>query len=41
MKFFNEFEIIGGIFPNLIAFAFSLGVSGYFAATGKMAEMFG
>ena len=30
----GEAQIIGGIVPNLIAF-------GYFASTGKMAEMFG
>ncbi len=38
---FGEAQIIGGIFPNLIAFGFFLGVIGYFAITGKMAEMFG
>ena len=41
MGFFDEFEIIGGIFPNLIAFSLFLGENGYFALTGKMAEMFG
>tara|TARA_B100001175_G_C19220530_1_gene500341 strand:- start:118 stop:258 length:141 start_codon:yes stop_codon:yes gene_type:complete len=34
-------QIIGGIVPNLIAFGLFLGAIGYFAATGKMAEMFG
>ena len=41
MEFFDEFEIIGGIVPNLIAFGLFLGEIGYFALTGKMAEMFG
>ena len=41
MEFFDEFEIIGGIVPNLIAFSLFLGAFGYFALTGKMAEMFG
>ena len=41
MEFFDEFEIIGGIVPNLIAFSLFLGAIGYFALTGKMAEMFG
>ena len=34
-------QIIGGIVPNLIAFVLFLGAIGYFALTGKMAEMFG
>ena len=34
-------QIIGGIVPNLIAFGLFLGAIGYFALTGKMAEMFG
>ena len=34
-------QLIGGIVPNLIAFGLFLGAIGYFAATGKMAEMFG
>ena len=33
-------QIIGGIVPNLIAFGLFLGAIGYFASTGKMAEMF-
>ena len=38
---FEEAQIIGGIVPNLIAFSLFLGSIGYFALTGKMAEMFG
>ena len=38
---FGEAQIIGGIVPNLIAFSLFLGAIGYFASTGKMAEMFG
>ena len=34
-------QIIGGIVPNLIAFSLFLVAIGYFALTGKMAEMFG
>ena len=34
-------QIIGGIVPNLIALSLFLGAIGYFALTGKMAEMFG
>ena len=41
MEFFDKFEIIGGIVPNLIAFGLFLGAIGYFASTGKIAEMFG
>ena len=41
MEFFDEFEIIGGIVPNLIAFSLFHGAIGYYALTGKMAEMFG
>ncbi len=37
---FGEAQIIGGIVPNLIAFGLFLGAIGYFALTGKMAEMF-
>ena len=37
----GEPQIIGGIVPNLIAFGLFLGAIGYFASTGKMAEMFG
>ena len=38
---FGEAQIIGGIIPNLIAFCLFFGAIGYFAATGKMAEMLG
>jgi len=38
---FGEAQIIGGIFTNLIAFGLFLGAIGYFALTGKMAEMLG
>ena len=38
---FGEAQIIGGIVPNLIAFGLFIGAIGYFALTGKMAEMFG
>ncbi len=38
---FGEAQIIGGIVPNLFAFGLFLGAIGYFASTGKMAEMFG
>ena len=38
---FGEAQIIGGIVPNLIAFTLFLGAIGYFASTGRMAEMFG
>ncbi len=41
MKLFDEFEIIGGIIPNLITFSLFLGAIGYFTLTEKMAEMFG
>ena len=37
---FGEPQIIGGIVPNLIAFGLFFGVIGYFASTGKMAEMY-
>jgi hypothetical protein len=37
----EEAQIIGGIVPYLIAFVLFLGAIGYFASTGKMAEMFG
>ena len=38
---FGEAQIIGGIVPNLVAFTLFLGALGYFASTGKMAEMLG
>ena len=38
---FGEAQIIGGIVPNLITLGLFLGAIGYFASTGKMAEMFG
>ena len=38
---FGEAQIIGGIFTNLIAFGLFLGAIGYFALTGKIAEMLG
>tara|TARA_Y100001968_G_C19181766_1_gene630780 strand:- start:265 stop:450 length:186 start_codon:yes stop_codon:yes gene_type:complete len=37
---FGEANLIGGLAPNLIAFGLFLGAIGYFALTGKMAEMF-
>ena len=37
----GEAQIIGGLVPNRIAFGLFLGAIGYFASTGKMAEMFG
>ena len=37
---FGEAQIIGGLVPNLIALGLFLGAIGYFALTGKMAEMF-
>jgi len=37
---FGEAQIIGGLVANLIAFGLFLGAIGYFALTGKMAEMF-
>ena len=37
---FGETQITSGIVPNLIAFGFFFGAIGYFASTGKMAEMF-
>ena len=37
----GEAQIIGGIVPNLIAFGLFVGAIGYFALTGKMAEIFG
>ena len=40
MILFAKAEIIGGVVPNLIAFGFFLGAIGYFALTGKMADMF-
>ena len=41
MILLSKAQIIGGIVPNLIAFVLFLGAIGYFALTGKMAEMFG
>ena len=38
---FGEAQNIVRIVPNLIAFGLFLGAIGYFASTGKMAEMFG
>ena len=38
---FREAQIIGRIVPNLIVFTQFLGAIGYFASTGRMAEMFG
>ena len=38
---FGEAQIIGGIVPNIISLGMFLGAIGYFAFTGKMAEMFG
>ena len=38
---FGESQIIGGIVPNVMAFLLFIGAIGYFAFTGKMAEMFG
>jgi len=40
MIFFAKAQIIGGVVPNLIAFGLFLGAIGYFALTGRMAEMF-
>ena len=37
---FGEAQLIGGIAPNLIAFILFIGAIGYFAFSGKMAEMF-
>ena len=36
---FGEAQVIGGIVPNLIAFSLFLGAIGYFALTGKMADL--
>ena len=33
-------QIIGGIVSNLIVFGMFIGAIGYFALTGRMAEMF-
>ena len=38
---FGEAQIIGGTVPNPIAFVLFIGAIGYFASTGKMAEIFG
>ena len=35
MEFFDEFEIIGGIIPNLVGLAFFCGVIIYFDQTKK------
>ena len=35
MEFFNQFELIGGIIPNLIGLAFFVGVIIYFDQTRK------
>ncbi len=40
MILFAKSEIIGGIASNLIAFGLLVGAIGFFASTGKMAEMF-
>ena len=40
MIIFAKAQIIGGIVPNLIAIGLFLSAIGYFALTGKMAEMF-
>ena len=37
---FGEAQIIDGIVPNLIAFVLFIGAIGFFASTGRMAEMF-
>ena len=37
---FGEAQIIGGIVSNLIVFGMFIGAIGYFALTGRMAEMF-
>ena len=37
----GDAQIIGGLVPNLVAFWLFPGAIGYFASTGKMAEMFG
>jgi len=36
-----EAQVVDGIVPTLIVFGLFLGAIGYFALTGKMAEMFG
>ena len=41
MILFAKAQIIAGIVPSLLAFGLFLGAIGYFALTGKMAEMFG
>ncbi len=38
---FGEAQIMGGIVPNLIAFLLFVVTIGYFALTGRMAEMLG
>ena len=38
---FGEARVMGGIIPNLVAFGSFIGAIGYFALTGKMAEMLG
>ena len=37
---FGEAPIIGGIVPHMIALGLFLGAIGYFALTGKIAEIF-
>ena len=41
MILFAKSQLIYGIVPYVIAFGLFLGAIGYFALTGKMAEMFG
>ena len=36
---FGEVQIIGGIVPNLLAIGLFLSAIGYFAVSGKMAEI--
>ncbi len=38
---YGEAQIVGGVVPNLIGFGLFVGAIGYFALTGKMAEMLG
>tara|TARA_B100000700_G_scaffold289735_1_gene347308 strand:- start:36 stop:251 length:216 start_codon:yes stop_codon:yes gene_type:complete len=38
---FGEAQIIGGIFPNLIAFGLFLWAIGCFVLNGKITDMFG
>ena len=41
MILFAKAQIIVGIVPNLFAFGLFLDAIGYFALSGKMADMFG